>query len=175
MRVLMGGSFERVLRRAAHTRADGIRPAEYPHAEWYRDELKKLGKPDPGPYPKYGPTYLHVTKDPEKAWAEVGPHVAHWVQSYAKYSAERNKTGQMSSAYQANGDGVEALKANPNFQIVTPEQCLEYAATYGPNDILRIAPLAGGIDPKIAMANLDLFEKEVLPHLDVSFNPRLLY
>lgn len=174
MRVLMGGSFERVLRRAAHTRADGIRPAEYKQAEWYRDELKKMGKPDPGDYPTYGPTYLHVTRDPNKVWDQVGPHVLHWTQSYAKYSAERNKKGQMSSAYQAGGS-VEDLKSSPNFQIVTPEQCLEYVKSYGPNDILRIAPLAGGIDPKIAWDNLNLFEKEVLPHLDVKFNPRLLY
>ena len=174
MRVLMGGSFEKVLRRAAHTRADGIRPAEYQHGEFYRDELKKMGKPDPGPYPTYGPTYLHVTRDPEKTWEQVGRHVLHWIDSYAKYSAERNKKGQMSSAYQA-GSSVEALKASPNFQIVTPEQCLKYAASYGPNDILRLAPLAGGIDPKIAWENIDLFEKEVLPHLDVTFNPYLLY
>lgn len=174
MRVLLGGSFEKVLRRAAHTRADGIRPAEYKHAEYYRDELRKLGKPDPGPYPNYGPTYLHVTRDPDKAWEQVGPHVHHWIQSYAKYFVERNKKGQASSAYQA-ADDIESMKKDPKFQIVTPEQCLEYAATYGPNDILRIAPLAGGIDPKIAWASLDLFEKEVLPHLDVTFNPRLLY
>ena len=50
-----------------------------------------------------------------------------------------------------------------------------YEAIYGPNDSLRIASLAGGVDPKIAAASLDLFEKQVLPHLDVSFNPRLLY
>lgn len=174
MRVLLGGSFEKVLRRAAHTRADGIRPAEYNQAEYYRDELRKLGKPDPGPYPNYGPTYLHVTRDPDKVWEQVGPHVQHWIQSYAKYSAERNKKGQASSAYQA-ADDIESMKNDPKFQIVTPERCLEYAATYGPNDILRIAPLAGGIDPKIAWASLDLFEKEVLPHLDVTFNPRLLY
>lgn len=174
MRVLMGASFEKVLRRAAHTRADGVRPSEYKLAEFYRDELKKIGKPDPGPYPTYGPTYLHVTHDPEQAWEQVGRHVLHWTQSYAKYSTQRNKSGQMSSAYEA-GDTVESLRANPNFQIVTPEQCLEYAKSYGPNDILRIAPIAGGIDPKIAWENLRLFEKEVLPHLDVTFNPRLVY
>jgi alkanesulfonate monooxygenase SsuD/methylene tetrahydromethanopterin reductase-like flavin-dependent oxidoreductase (luciferase family) len=174
IRVLMGGSFERVLRRAAHTRADGVRPAEYKFSEFYRDELRKLGKPDPGSAPTYGPTYLHVTRDPDKVWDEVGPHLLHWTQSYAKYSAERNRKGQMSSAYTAGGT-VAALKSNPNFQIVTPEQCLEYASTYGPNDILRLAPLAGGIHPKLAWANIELFEKEVLPHLDVSFNPRLLY
>jgi alkanesulfonate monooxygenase SsuD/methylene tetrahydromethanopterin reductase-like flavin-dependent oxidoreductase (luciferase family) len=174
IRVLMGGSFERVLRRAAHTRADGVRPADYKHTEWYRDELRKLGKPDPGPVPTYGPTYLHVTRDPEKTWEQVGRHVFHWTQSYAKYSAERNRSGQMSAAY-VGGDNVDALKSNPNFQIVTPEQCLEYAATYGPSDILRLAPLAGGIDPQLAWENIDLFEKEVLPHLQVSFNPRLVY
>jgi alkanesulfonate monooxygenase SsuD/methylene tetrahydromethanopterin reductase-like flavin-dependent oxidoreductase (luciferase family) len=174
MRVLMGGSFERVLRRAAHTRADGVRPAEYKLAEFYRDELKKLGKPDPGPPPTYGPTYLHVTRDPERVWDRVGRHLLHWTQSYAKYSAERNRAGQMSSAYEAGGT-EQALRTNPNFQIVTPEQCLEYAASYGPNDILRLAPLAGGIDPQLAWENIDLFEREVLPHLQVSFNPRLVY
>ena len=172
MRVLMGGSFERVIRRIAHTRADGCRPAEYPQYEWYRDELKKLGKPDPGAPPRYGPTFLYVTDDPEKAWEQVGPHVVHWIQSYAKYSAERNRKGQMSSAYL--GGDLENLKSNPNFQVVTPEQALEYADTYGENDILRLAPIAGGLSPKLAWANIELFEKKVLPHLKVNFNDRIL-
>jgi alkanesulfonate monooxygenase SsuD/methylene tetrahydromethanopterin reductase-like flavin-dependent oxidoreductase (luciferase family) len=174
MRVLMGGSFPKILRRAAHTRADGIRPAVYKDAIHYREELKKLGKPDPGPYPEYGPTYLHVTRNPEKAWDQVGPHLLHWMQSYASYAAERNIKGQLIAAYDG-GNTIEKLKANPIIQIVTPEQCLEYAANYGPKDILRFAPIAGGIDPKVAWENLTLFEKEVLPNLDVSFDPYLLY
>lgn len=174
MRVLVGGSFERVLRRAAHTLADGCRPAEVHQYDIYRDELRKLGKPDPGPAPKYGPTFLYVTHDPGKAWEQVGPHVLHWTQSYAKYAAERNRKGQMAAMYTAGGS-VEELKKSPNFQIVTPEQALEHASTYGPNDTLRLAPLAGGLDPKVAWASIDLFEKEVLPHLKVNFNPRLLF
>lgn len=96
------------------------------------------------------------------------------MQSYASYSAQRNLKGQLPPAYDG-GSTIEALKANPIIKIVTPEQCLEYAASYGPKDILRFAPLAGGIDPKIAWENLTLFEKEVLPHLDVSFDPNMLY
>lgn len=174
MRVLMGGTFERVLRRAAHTLADGCRPGEVHHYEIYRDELKEMGKPDPGPAPKYGPTFLHVTDDPDKAWEQVGPHVMHWTRSYAQYAAERNRKGQLSPAYKP-ADTLEELRKSPNFQVVTPEQCLEYAATFGPDDVLRFAPIAGGTDPKLAWSSLNLFEKKVLPHLSVKYTPRLLF
>ena len=174
MRVLIGGSFEKVIRHAAHSLADGCRPGEVPAYEYYRDELSKLGKPDPGPAPKYGPTFLYVTENPEQAWTTIGPHVLHWTQSYASYAAESNRAGRMNPAYKA-GDTVEALKQNPNLQVLTPEQCLVYAASYGPADVLRLAPLAGGLDPKFAWAGIELFENKVLPHLDVNFTPNLLF
>jgi len=177
-RVLMGASYPAVLRKAAHSLADGCRPGEidlYPH---YQQEMVKLGKTAPGPVPtKYGPTFLYVTHTPDKAWPIVAPHVDHWVQSYAKFAQERAERGgavKVNWNYAPDPD-VEAMKKNPNYKIVTPEECIALAETYGPDDVLRFAPLAGGLDPKLAWESLELFDKEVLPHVDVRMNDKLLF
>lgn len=178
MRVLMGGSYPAVIRKAAHSLADGCRPGEINLYHHYREELAKIGKPDPGPGPeKYGPTFLYVTRNPDKAWPLLAPHINHWVQSYAQYAKERAARGgdlKINYNYKPDTD-LEAMRKNSNYQVVTPEQCLELAATFGPGDVLRFAPIAGGLDPKLAWESLNLFDKEVLPHLDVQFNPRLLF
>lgn len=178
-RVLMGGSYPAVLRKAAHSLADGCRPGEIELYRHYVDEMTKLGKTAPNPVPKkYGPTFLYVTRDPDSAWPKVAPHINHWVQSYVQYAAERSARGgavhKINRNYQPDLD-IQTMRQNPNYQIVTPEQCIELAASYGPEDVLRFAPIAGGLDPKLAWESLELFDKEVLPYIDVRFEERLLF
>lgn len=178
-RVLAGGSFPAVLRKLAHSQADNCRPGEINLYDHYRNERIKIGQPDPGPAPeKYGPTFLHVTEDPEKAWPIVAPHIIHWIQSYAQYAAERSARGGNEHKINMNykpATTIEELRSNPTYQVVTPEQCIELAKTYGPNDVLRFAPIAGGLSPKFAWESLKLFEKSVLPHIDVQFDGKLLF
>ena len=178
-RVLAGASYPKVIKKLAHSLADGCRPGEVDLYHHFREERLKIGKPDPGPGPgKYGPTFLYVTHEPERMWPIIAPHIIHWVQSYAQYAEQRAQRGgdklKINHNYKPAAT-VDELRANPNYQIVTPEQCLELVKSYGPDDVLRLAPLAGGLSPKLAWDNINLFEREVLPHLDVQFNPRLLF
>ena len=50
----------------------------------YRDECLKLGKPDPGEYPRQGPTFLWASEDPEREWEWLTPHIVHVLESYAR-------------------------------------------------------------------------------------------
>jgi alkanesulfonate monooxygenase SsuD/methylene tetrahydromethanopterin reductase-like flavin-dependent oxidoreductase (luciferase family) len=158
--IIMGAVAEAPARRAAHL-ADGFDPGDPRAWDFYRDECRKLGR-DPGEWIPRGPTFLYVTHDPDAAWADVGPHLLHAANSYARWIAESE---QGSSAWYPPIRSVDELRAGGAYQIVTPEQCISIARDLGPDGHLILRPLFGGIEPKKAWAGLDLFEKEVLPYL----------
>ena len=45
--------------------------------DFYRDELAKLGQPDPGKLPPLTGMYLHITNDVEEVWEQVAPFALH--------------------------------------------------------------------------------------------------
>ena len=100
-----------------------------------------------------------MTHEPEKAWAIVGPPILHATNSYAAWAKER---GTGSTLYSA-ADSLDEIKANPLYQVVTPEQCVDFAQSLEPHGELQIHPLFGGLDAKLARASLELFEREALP------------
>jgi hypothetical protein len=55
--------------------------------EPYVAGLKDAGH-DPGLARMKGPLLGYVTEDPERDWPAMAPHVAYWLESYARYGAE---------------------------------------------------------------------------------------
>ncbi|MCX0272788.1 LLM class flavin-dependent oxidoreductase [Nocardia zapadnayensis] len=161
--IIMAGAAEAPARRAAHL-GDGFDPAEPRFWDAYRDECIKLGN-DPGPWVPRGPTFLHVTHDPDAAWAEVGPNLMHAGNTYAKWIAE---SGHGTSDWYPPINSVDELRAGGAYQLVTPEQCIAIADELGTDGHLIFRPLFGGTDPERAWASLRLFESEVLPHIEVT-------
>jgi alkanesulfonate monooxygenase SsuD/methylene tetrahydromethanopterin reductase-like flavin-dependent oxidoreductase (luciferase family) len=159
-KIIMGGSTEASAERAAKLGLDYM-PGHPGLYENYKAAVKALGRPEPGPYPNFGPNFLFVTEDPERDWPIVGPHVLYTTNSYAQWAQERG-VGQ--TMYQLL-ESIEELKKQPIFQVVTPAQCVEFAKSLGPQGDLQIQPLFGGLDPKMAWNSLELFEKAVLPRL----------
>jgi alkanesulfonate monooxygenase SsuD/methylene tetrahydromethanopterin reductase-like flavin-dependent oxidoreductase (luciferase family) len=160
--ILMGATAEAPARRAAHM-ADGFDAGEPSAWGYYRDECQKLGR-DPGAWIPRGPTFLYITRDPDAAWAEVGPNLMHSANSYARWIAESELTPNV--LYPAI-QSVDELRAGGVYQIVTPEECVAIVRDLGPEGHLILRPLFGGTEPKHAWASLELFEKEVLPHLEI--------
>ncbi len=160
--ILLGGGSPAAARRAAHI-ADGWFPPLEPKL-WtpYREECLKMGKPDPGEYPKQGPIFLWISKDPEKDWARIMPHVLHQLESYTEWTVEAY--GRASGPY-AKKMTAETIRKSPAYQVMTPEQALEMAEALGSNSVLYLNPLLAGLDPKFARSMLDLYEREVHPHL----------
>ena len=70
--ILMGGSSRPAARRAARE-ADFFIPSGPEIFEFYREELKQLGKPDPGPMPAAPATVTFVAQDPDAYWQKIAP------------------------------------------------------------------------------------------------------
>jgi alkanesulfonate monooxygenase SsuD/methylene tetrahydromethanopterin reductase-like flavin-dependent oxidoreductase (luciferase family) len=107
--------------------------------------------------------YLQVAKDPDAMAQRVAPYLLHVANSYAEWMAEAG----VSTTYSPATD-VDQLRATGNFQIVTPEKCIEIAQ--GCAEIM-FDPLYGGIPPEIAWESLELFRTEVLPELSLDEAP----
>ncbi len=160
--ILLGGGTPAAARRAARI-ADGWFPPLEPKL-WppYREECRKLGKPDPGDYPKQGPIFLWISKEPGKDWDRLAPHVLHQLRSYTEWTIEAY--GRPAGPY-AKEMTAETIRASPAYRVLTPEQAVALAEELGPDSVLYLNPLLSGIDPERARAMLDLYEREVHPHL----------
>ena len=106
-------------------------------------------------------SFLYVTDDPDRDWPIVAPHVAYATNTYAEWAKER---GTGDTRYKA-AETVEALKAMPNIQVLTPDACFEYLKGLGAGTSVTFHALLGGLDPEVSWRSLRLFEKEVLPRL----------
>ncbi|MAT91923.1 MAG: LLM class flavin-dependent oxidoreductase [Halioglobus sp.] len=160
--ILLGGSSAAAARRAAHIADGWFPPLDARLWQPYRDECLALGMPDPGEYPKQGPIFLWVARDPERAWDEVMPHVLHQLRSYSEWT--REAFGQAAGPY-AGGIDEDSVRRSGAYQVLAPEQALALAQELGEQSVLYLNPLLAGIAPDTSWRMLRLFEDEVLPHL----------
>ncbi|HVN40924.1 MAG TPA: LLM class flavin-dependent oxidoreductase [Myxococcota bacterium] len=160
--ILLGGGSAAAARRAAHI-ADGWFPPLEPRL-WppYREECRKLGKHDPGPYPRQGPVFLWVSKEPERDRARLAPHVLHQLRSYREWTIEA--FGRASGPYAKDVDEATLWQGNA-YRVLTPEETLALASELGSHSVFYLNPLLAGIDPKLASQMLSLYEREVHPYL----------
>jgi alkanesulfonate monooxygenase SsuD/methylene tetrahydromethanopterin reductase-like flavin-dependent oxidoreductase (luciferase family) len=160
--ILLGGGSAAAARRAARI-ADGWFPPLEPRL-WqpYRDECLALGKPDPGTYPKQGPIFLWVSRDPERDRARLAPHVLHQLRSYSQWTIEA--FGRASGPYAKDLDEASVWRGGA-YQVLTPEETLALAGQLGSHSVFYLNPLLAGIEPKLAQGMLSLYEREVHPHL----------
>ena len=85
---------------------------------------------------------MHVTHDPERAWAEIAPYVLYEAQTYASF-----QTGGQHSTPMVDAETIEDLKASPQYLVGTPDQVVEAAGQVSPMGALTFNPLAGGLPP----------------------------
>ena len=101
---------------------------------------------------------VHVAEDPDRAWAEVGPHILHDAQVYDSWQTAGQRTLVTGGAV----DSVEALRADGRYRIVTPEECAAVVRAHG-SAILH--PLIGGLPPELSWPSLQLIADRVRPLL----------
>ncbi|MEX5631193.1 LLM class flavin-dependent oxidoreductase [Parafrankia sp. FMc2] len=154
--LLLGGNSEAAARRAARI-ADGFIPALPEIWEFYRDEVQKLGRPDPGTSPVGMNKVVALAEDPEDGWQQMAPYFFHETNAYGAWQAENNVASPFHSK-----SGLEQLRADGQYRVLTPDQ-LVAEQKEAPFPFVQFHPLCGGIPPEAAWASLRLFEREVLP------------
>jgi alkanesulfonate monooxygenase SsuD/methylene tetrahydromethanopterin reductase-like flavin-dependent oxidoreductase (luciferase family) len=158
--MLMGGNTRIAARRAARfgmgMMSQGLNPDL---AEIYQEECKLQGV-EPGIClnPQAGLVMTaFVSEDPDRAWSQMGPHLLHDAQMYAKW------LGGTISVSKSTAQTVDELRAQKGaYQIYTPDEAVEYVKK---NRILMLQPLCGGLPPEYAWASLELMAEKVLPRL----------
>jgi alkanesulfonate monooxygenase SsuD/methylene tetrahydromethanopterin reductase-like flavin-dependent oxidoreductase (luciferase family) len=157
--IFMGGASKAAARRAAR-HADHFIPTVPELYEVFREERKRLGKPDPGPLPAATGNGLFVADDPDEAWRRIAPHALHETNAYARWIADAGDVGP----YRAVSD-PDALRASGGYTVMTPEELVERARSMGPLDMVLLHPLIAGLDPELSWECLRLVETRVLPAL----------
>lgn len=154
--VLMGGASEPAARRAARI-GDGFLPSEPAVWEFYRDEMIKLGKPDPGPGMGDGSEVTHLARDPDRAWQAMGPFFLHETNAYGAW---KEASGE-ATPYDVFPD-VATLRAANRYHVITPAELIAQLKA-APVPVVQFHPLCGGMPVDLAWESLKLFEAEVLP------------
>ncbi len=157
--ILMGGSSRAAARRAAG-HADFFIPTSPRIFEMYREELAKLGKPDPGPMPDAPSTVSFVSNSPDEYWEKIAPHVLHEMNSYAAW-AEKAGTDSPYQHYSNTDD----LRASGAYKVYRPDELVAAAELMSERQPIMFHPLCGGIHPDLAWESLTLWAQEVLPAL----------
>lgn len=154
--VLMGGSTEAAARRAARI-GDGFVPPVVHLWDYYRDEVIRLGRPDPGPC-QIGETEVTVlSRDPEAGWRRMAPYFAYEMNAYGAWA----EPDRLDGPYRRVA-GTDDLRASGRYNIVAPETLV--AKLKGmPRPQFALHPLCGGMPIELAWENLRMLEREVLP------------
>ncbi len=159
--ILVGGGVEAAARRAARLRLPMMPMHADPRlAEWYADEAAKVGFEGGYVMRPSGPTFVHVTRDPDATWEQIGPYVLYEAQTY-----EAIQTGGQHSAPMVHAEDIEDLKRSPQVLVGPPEEVIDRARNLQPGGAITFNPLAGGLPPALAWESLELFASEVLPAL----------
>jgi alkanesulfonate monooxygenase SsuD/methylene tetrahydromethanopterin reductase-like flavin-dependent oxidoreductase (luciferase family) len=160
--LLMGGGVPAAARRAARLRLPMMPMNTDPRLpEAYFDEAAKIGFEGGYVMHPTGPTFVHVTDDPERAWAEIGEYLFYETTTYASFQTP----GQHSTPV-VRADDVEGLKSAPNLWVDTPEGIVARVREAGSSiEALNFHPLAGGLPPNLAWESLELFAAKVIPQI----------
>jgi len=159
--VLVGGGVPAAARRAARLRLPMMPMNTDPELQTaYREEADRIGFEGGFVMVPEGPTFVHVTDDPDRTWAEIAPYLLYETQTYASF-----QTPGQHSTPRVDAENLEDLRRAPQLWVGTPEQILARARELGPMAALNFHPLAGGLPPDLAWASLELFATGVLPQL----------
>jgi alkanesulfonate monooxygenase SsuD/methylene tetrahydromethanopterin reductase-like flavin-dependent oxidoreductase (luciferase family) len=121
----------------------------------FRAARAAAGKKDPGELYSGGTGFVHVAREPERAWEVVGPAALHESHAYGRWAEEAGQdTGWV------RYPDLDALKAAGQYRVLTPDAMVAEATGF-----VSLHPLMGGLPVDEAWACLRLIETEVLPRL----------
>jgi len=154
--ISLGGSSRPAAERAARI-ADGFLPSTPEVWTYYRDEVLRLGRPDPGPCPVGDNQVVALATDPDEGWERMGPYFLHETNAYGAWQAQDD----VASPYRTVAD-VGELRAGGQYRVLTPEEFVEELRA-APFPFAFFHPLCGGMPIDLAWSSLRLFEDRVRP------------
>ena len=156
--LLMGGNSEAAVRRAGRLGMSMVTQGGNPALEAVYHEACREAGHEPGLFvnpPAGSVLSAFVARDPDRAWAEMGPYLLHDARLYAEW------LGDAGSATKSVASSVEELRAeNGSYRIFSPDEAVEHLRA---NGIFLAQPLCGGLPPRLAWESLELLVGEVLP------------
>ena len=154
--ILLGGSSAPAARRAARV-ADGFVPSSPEVWEPYRDEVQRLGRPDPGPWPTGATTVVAFAEDTEDGWERMAPYFLHEMNAYGLWQAQDD----LATPYRTVSDADE-LRESGRYRVLTPAEFVA-EQELAPDPFFMLHPMCGGMPVDLAWSSLHLFEHDVLP------------
>jgi alkanesulfonate monooxygenase SsuD/methylene tetrahydromethanopterin reductase-like flavin-dependent oxidoreductase (luciferase family) len=157
IQLTLGGSSEPAARRAARI-ADAFIPSVPEVWEHYRDEVLRLGRPDPGPcqIPEDN-RIVALAEDADAGWEQMAPFFLHEMNAYGAWW-EQERIG---SPYRPC-ESTDELRATGRYAVLTPEEYVEELRAQ-PFPLAFLHPMCGGMPIDLAWSSLRLFEERVLP------------
>jgi hypothetical protein len=104
---------------------------------------------------------IWVSRDPDRTWAAIGPHLLYEARVYSAWQPP----SQQSSSVHSHATTLDELRREGLYRVLTPEECVARAKAQGPYATFVLYPLCGGIPPALAWESVELFASEVLPKL----------
>ena len=156
--LFLGGASAGAARRAARI-ADAFFPTDATHWETYRSALVDGGGPDLGPMPAVGPKFVHVSDDVERDRALLAPFVRNDRESYGRWAEQAD----LDTGFRRVGEAD--VWDDPEYRVVTADECVSMLAGLGPGVTLPINPMMGGTPPELAWASLQRIVDEVMPRV----------
>jgi alkanesulfonate monooxygenase SsuD/methylene tetrahydromethanopterin reductase-like flavin-dependent oxidoreductase (luciferase family) len=155
--LIMAGDSAAAARRAARL-ADSYMPMLGSNTyDIYVQTCQELGRIPAPAANQPASVFLHVTDDPERAWAQLEPYLLHVSNSYYQWLSEAGRTPVYKAA-----SNIQDLKAGGSFLIVTPDECIKLGRGV---DTLMFDPLFGGMPPDLGWSSLELAAEKVFPAL----------
>ena len=127
----------------------------------YRSECARRGVANPLVLPPGSGEMIWVSRDPERSWRVLGPHLLHDATAYAGWQPAT----QPASVVHSRATTVEALRAEGIYRVLDPDECVARARAQGPFATFVLFPLCGGTPPELAWEGLRLYVEEVLPRI----------
>ncbi len=154
--ILLGGSSEPAARRAARI-ADGFIPSVPEVWDFYRDEVQRLGRPDPGPSPIGSNRTVALAEDVESGWQRMAPFFLHETNAYGAWQAQDD----IASPYRTV-ETADDLRKSGQYAVLTPDELVDELRA-APFPFAMFHPMCGGMPVDLAWSSLRLFEQRVVP------------
>jgi alkanesulfonate monooxygenase SsuD/methylene tetrahydromethanopterin reductase-like flavin-dependent oxidoreductase (luciferase family) len=159
--IMIGGSSEAAARRAARLNLGFLPAIADPELQRiYLEACQEVGFTGGFCVLPQAAGFVHVTEDPERAWAAIEPYAWYDAHTYASW-----QRSDVRSQVASKAQDIEQLKAEGIYQVVTPDQCVALAEELGPMGTIVLHPLLCGMPVDLGWESLHLFKDKVLPRI----------